>query len=236
MIRTAPRCACSPSPPPLIATEAAAQAGFAGPPDERLPPRGMVRDPRRRGHDQPLRDRGSARMPPTRNRASPSSCSAPMISSPCCACAPPNGRSAAARDIAVTLVTADGTERQPAAAVHGRDLIDIAFGTARRADGRTRCFEPPGDSHRRYRWSACRCGGSCLPALPAWFRQAALAPRCTLRPPTPCQGRQSVSMLQCVNRCETSLLGALHNAARCQRPGHSFCFQITIDNAATKVQ
>jgi hypothetical protein len=35
-----------------------------------------------------------------------------------------------ARDIAVTLVTADGTEREPAAAVHGKDLIDIAFGTA----------------------------------------------------------------------------------------------------------
>jgi hypothetical protein len=35
-----------------------------------------------------------------------------------------------ARDIAVTLVTADGTERTPAAAVRGRDLIDIAFGTA----------------------------------------------------------------------------------------------------------
>ena len=33
------------------------------------------------------------------------------------------------RDIAVTLVTADGAERQPAAAVHGQDLIDIAFGT-----------------------------------------------------------------------------------------------------------
>ena len=37
---------------------------------------------------------------------------------------------AGARDIAVTLVTADGTEREPAAAVHGKDLIDIAFGTA----------------------------------------------------------------------------------------------------------
>ena len=36
----------------------------------------------------------------------------------------------AARDIAVTLVTADGAERQPAAAVHGKDLIDIAFGRA----------------------------------------------------------------------------------------------------------
>ena len=35
-----------------------------------------------------------------------------------------------ARDIAVTLVTADGAEREPAAAVHGKDLIDIAFGTA----------------------------------------------------------------------------------------------------------
>ena len=35
-----------------------------------------------------------------------------------------------ARDIAVTLVTADGTEREPAAAVHGKDLIDIALGTA----------------------------------------------------------------------------------------------------------
>jgi len=34
-----------------------------------------------------------------------------------------------ARDIAVTLVTADGAERQPAAAVHGRDLIDIALST-----------------------------------------------------------------------------------------------------------
>jgi hypothetical protein len=34
-----------------------------------------------------------------------------------------------ARDIAVTLVTADGVEREPAAAVHGRDLIDIALGT-----------------------------------------------------------------------------------------------------------
>ena len=37
---------------------------------------------------------------------------------------------AGARDIAVTLVTADGAEREPAAAVHGKDLIDIAFGTA----------------------------------------------------------------------------------------------------------
>ena len=35
-----------------------------------------------------------------------------------------------ARDIAVTLVTADGAEREPAAAVHGKDLIDIAFGPA----------------------------------------------------------------------------------------------------------
>src|SRR5262245_9960548 len=34
-----------------------------------------------------------------------------------------------ARDIAVTLVTAGGTERQPAAAVRGKDLIDIAFGS-----------------------------------------------------------------------------------------------------------
>ena len=33
------------------------------------------------------------------------------------------------RDIAVTLATAEGRERQPAAAVHGADLIDIAFGT-----------------------------------------------------------------------------------------------------------
>src|SRR4051812_4049872 len=38
-----------------------------------------------------------------------------------------------ARDIAVTLVTADGAERRPAAAVHGRDLIDIAFGTDARS-------------------------------------------------------------------------------------------------------
>jgi hypothetical protein len=38
-----------------------------------------------------------------------------------------------ARDIAVTLVTADGAERQPAAAVHGQDLIDIAFGTDARS-------------------------------------------------------------------------------------------------------
>jgi hypothetical protein len=37
---------------------------------------------------------------------------------------------ASARDIAVTLVTADGTERTPAAAVRGKDLIDIAFGPA----------------------------------------------------------------------------------------------------------
>jgi hypothetical protein len=37
---------------------------------------------------------------------------------------------AGARDIAVTLVTADGAERKPAAAVHGKDLIDIAFDTA----------------------------------------------------------------------------------------------------------
>jgi hypothetical protein len=35
-----------------------------------------------------------------------------------------------ARDIAVTLVTADGTERAPAAAVRGKDMIDIAFGPA----------------------------------------------------------------------------------------------------------
>jgi hypothetical protein len=34
-----------------------------------------------------------------------------------------------ARDLAVTAVTADGTERQPAAAVRGNDMIDIAFGT-----------------------------------------------------------------------------------------------------------
>lgn len=34
-----------------------------------------------------------------------------------------------ARDIAVTLVTANGQERKPSAAVHGADLIDIAFGT-----------------------------------------------------------------------------------------------------------
>jgi len=34
------------------------------------------------------------------------------------------------RDIAVTLVTAGGSERQPAAAVHGSDMIDIAFGVA----------------------------------------------------------------------------------------------------------
>jgi len=38
-----------------------------------------------------------------------------------------------ARDIAVTLVTADGAERQPAAAVHGQDLIDIAFSTDARS-------------------------------------------------------------------------------------------------------
>lgn len=37
---------------------------------------------------------------------------------------------ASARDIAVTLVTADGAERTPVAAVHGRDVIDIAFGPA----------------------------------------------------------------------------------------------------------
>ena len=35
-----------------------------------------------------------------------------------------------ARDLAVTAVTADGTERQPAAAVRARDVIDIALGTA----------------------------------------------------------------------------------------------------------
>ena len=35
-----------------------------------------------------------------------------------------------ARDIAVTLVTAAGAERKPAAAVHGKDLIDIAFDAA----------------------------------------------------------------------------------------------------------
>jgi hypothetical protein len=40
---------------------------------------------------------------------------------------------AGARDIAVTLVTADGAERQPAAVVHGQDLIDIAFGTDARS-------------------------------------------------------------------------------------------------------
>jgi hypothetical protein len=33
-----------------------------------------------------------------------------------------------ARDIAVTLVTTDSAERQPAAAVRGKDMIDIAFG------------------------------------------------------------------------------------------------------------
>jgi hypothetical protein len=37
---------------------------------------------------------------------------------------------ASARDIAVTLMTADDTGRQPAAAVRGRDMIDIAFGPA----------------------------------------------------------------------------------------------------------
>ena len=36
----------------------------------------------------------------------------------------------AARDIAVTLVAADGMERTPAAAVRGKDMIDIAFGPA----------------------------------------------------------------------------------------------------------
>ena len=34
------------------------------------------------------------------------------------------------RDIPVRMVTADGSERRPAAAVHGADLIDIAFGVA----------------------------------------------------------------------------------------------------------
>lgn len=34
-----------------------------------------------------------------------------------------------ARDIAVTLATADGVERQPAAAVHGNDLIDVDLGS-----------------------------------------------------------------------------------------------------------
>jgi hypothetical protein len=38
---------------------------------------------------------------------------------------------AAAREIDVTLVTANGQERRPAAEVHGSDLIDIAFGTER---------------------------------------------------------------------------------------------------------
>ena len=33
-----------------------------------------------------------------------------------------------ARDIAVTLATAESAERQPAAAVRGKDVIDIAFG------------------------------------------------------------------------------------------------------------
>jgi hypothetical protein len=35
---------------------------------------------------------------------------------------------AGARDVAVTLTTADGAEQQPAAAVRGKDLIDIALG------------------------------------------------------------------------------------------------------------
>lgn len=51
-----------------------------------------------------------------------------------------------ARDIAVTLVTADGTEREPAAAVHGKDLIDIAFGTAPE-----RMAELAGSSHLEIR-------------------------------------------------------------------------------------
>ena len=34
-----------------------------------------------------------------------------------------------ARDITVTLATADSAERQPTAAVRGNDMIDIAFGT-----------------------------------------------------------------------------------------------------------
>ena len=34
-----------------------------------------------------------------------------------------------ARDITVTLATAESAEHQPAAAVRGRDMIDIAFGT-----------------------------------------------------------------------------------------------------------
>ena len=56
-----------------------------------------------------------------------------------------------ARDIAVTLVTADGTEREPAAAVHGKDLIDIAFGTAPERMAELAAFEPSRNSHRRNR-------------------------------------------------------------------------------------
>jgi hypothetical protein len=41
--------------------------------------------------------------------------------------------SGGARDIAVTLVTADGAERQLAAGVRGQDMIDIAFGTDARS-------------------------------------------------------------------------------------------------------
>jgi hypothetical protein len=53
---------------------------------------------------------------------------------------------AGSRDIAVTLVAADGAERQPAAAVHGKDLIDIAFDAAPE-----RMAELAGSSHLEIR-------------------------------------------------------------------------------------
>ncbi len=71
-----------------------------------------------------------------------------------------------ARDIAVTLVTADGTERTPAAAVRGKDLIDIAFGPAAE-----RMAELVASSHLEIRTggTAVRLPlGGLAPALPAF--------------------------------------------------------------------
>ena len=73
---------------------------------------------------------------------------------------------AGARDIESTLVTANGAERQPAAAVRGKDLIDIAFGTEPERLAELAELEPSGDSRRRDRRSACRSGA--FRELPAY--------------------------------------------------------------------
>ena len=121
---------------------------------------------------------------------------------------------AGARDIAVTLVTADGTEREPAAAVHGKDLIDIAFGTAPE-----RMAELAASSHLEIRTEGTvvrlPLGGSlrrCCPhSATAWPASASPQSRNSSRK----------SMLRCVNRCETSLLDA--PAAICSAPTGFLC-------------